>query len=150
MAKTRNWIPNDKVLDDGIAKIKQMAEVAIIESLSKLAEDSIEHVLVYTKQWHNRTYNLSDSYGYAIYHNGWQIKKWMYSSHATKADAKGGTGSERGSDFLDFFNSTGDWQLVVVAGEFYAKDLEMLNGLDVLTGSFQYTRENFLRDFKRI
>lgn len=143
-------LSNEQVLTQGMAKVRQIADQAIIESLSELAEKSIEHVLLNTKRWHHRTFNLHDSYGYAIYQNGAQKKKWMNQPEATKPDTKGGSGAQMGSSFLDRFTSTGNWQLVVVAGEFYAEELDILKDLDVLTGAFQYTKENFLTDFKRM
>lgn len=146
---TRNWIPNDKVLNDGMAKIKQIAEAAIIESLSELAKNSIDYAIL-GKGYTNRSFNLHDSYGFAIYHNGSLVKKWMNSPEATKQDAQGSTGSQRASDFLDSFDSVGSWQLIVVAGEFYADWLERVKGLDVLSNAYQYTEQNFLQDFKRI
>lgn len=149
MAKTRSWISNDKVLNDGMARIRQMADDAIVESLDKLAKLSIDNALL-NKGYTNRTYNLHDSYGFAIYHNGAIVKKWMNSPEATKPDAKGGTGALRGSTFLDNFSSTGNWQLVVVAGEFYADQLQFGYGLDVLSGAYQYSEQNFLNDFKKI
>ena len=149
MAKTRNWIPNDKVLNDGMALIRKMADDAIITSLSELAKLSIDNALL-NKGYTNRTFNLHDSYGFAIYHNGAIVKKWMNNSEATIPDAKGGTGALRGSAFLDNFSSTGNWQLVVVAGEFYADQVQFGYGLDVLTHGYQYSEQNFLKDFKRI
>ncbi len=141
---------NDQVLTQGMARVMDIANDAIIESLSELAEKSIEHVLMNTKLWHHRTFNLNDSYGYAIYHNGSQKKKWMNQPEATKPDTKGGSGAQMGSSFLDRFASTGNWQLVIVAGEFYAEWLDRVKNLDVLTGAFQYTQDNFLADFKKI
>ena len=146
---TKNWIPNDKVINDGMARIRQIADDAIVESLDKLAKLSIDNALL-NKGYTNRTFNLHDSYGFAIYHNGAIIKKWMKSPEATKPDAKGSTGALRGSAFLDNFSSTGNWQLVVVAGEFYADWLQLTKGLDVLTGAYQYSEQNFLQDFKKI
>jgi len=131
-------------------KVKQIAEQAIIQSLSELAEKSIEHVLINTKLWHHRTYNLNDSYGYAIFHNSQRVKKWMNNPKASKPDTKGGSGAQMGSNFLDSFASTGNWQLVVVAGEFYAEELDILKSLDVLSGAYQYTEDNFLQDFHKI
>lgn len=143
---------NEQVLTAGMAKVREIADKAIVESLSELAEKSIEHVLTITRGYTHRTFNLNDSYGYGIYHNGDQVKKWMNKPEATKPDAKGGKGSQMGSEFLDRFASESPkpWGLVVVAGEFYAADVQILHNLDVLTGAFQYTRENFLADFKRI
>ena len=148
---TRNWIPNDKALNDGMAKIKQIAEAAIIESLSELAETSINYALDY-KGYHNITYNLHDSYGYAIFHRGVEVKKWMNPPRAYKTDARGGFGADWGSIILSEFDSTGDWQLVVVAGESYAEWHERfrVKYADVLTHGYQYTEQHFLRDFKKI
>ena len=146
---TRNWIPNDKVLNDGMAKIKQIAEAAIIESLSELAKTSIS-VSILNRGYTHRTFNLNDSYGFGIYHNGILVKKWLNSSEATSPDSKGGSGAQMGSLFLDRFISEGDWQLVVFAGEFYAADLETFHRLNVLSNAYQYTEQNFLQDFKRI
>ncbi len=143
-------LSNEQVLTQGMAKVRDIANDAIIESLSELAEKSIEHVLLYTKRWHHRTFNLNDSYGYSIYRNGQIRKKWMNQPEATVPDSKGGSGAQMGSSFLDSFMSTGSWQLVVVAGEFYAEWLDRVKSLDVLTGAFQYTQENFLADFKRM
>jgi hypothetical protein len=143
-------ISNEQVLTSGMAKVRDIANDAIIESLSELAEKSIEHVLMNTRLWHHRTFNLSDSYGYAIYRNGSIKKKWMNQPKASQPDTKGGSGAQMGSDFLNSFSSTQPWELVVVAGEFYAEWLDRVKSLDVLTGALQYTQENFLADFKRM
>ena len=141
---------NDQVLTQGMARVMDIANDAIIESLSELAEKSIEHVLTVTRGYKHRTFNLNDSYGYAIYKNGQVRKKWMNQPEATKPDTKGESGAQMGSSFLDRFASTGNWQLVIVAGEFYAVDVQFTYNLDVLTGAFQYTQDNFLADFKKI
>jgi len=149
MAKTRNWIPNDKVLNDGMALIRKTADDAIVESLDKLAKISIS-VSILNRGYTHRTYNLNDSYGFGIYHNGSLVRKWLNSSEASSTDSKGGSGAQMGSLFLDKFSSTGAWQLVVFAGEFYAADLETFHKLNVLTSAYQYSEQNFLSDFKRI
>lgn len=143
-------ISNEQVLTSGMARVRQIADVAIVESLSELAEKSIEHVLAVTRGYKHRTFNLNDSYGYAVYRNGQVKKKWMNQSQAAKPDTKGTSGKVLGSAFLDAFTSTKPWALVVVAGEFYAEEVQFTYNLDVLTGAFQYTQENFLTDFKRM
>lgn len=145
-----NLKPNKQVLDEGMARMRKMADDAIIQSLSELAEASIKHVLTITRGYTHQTFNLRDSYGYAIFHNSKEVKKWMNNPSAKEPDSRGESGAMQGSDFLYQFSSTKPWQLVVVAGEFYAADVQITAELDVLTGAYQYTQENFLNDFKRI
>lgn len=140
---------NKQVLDEGMARMRKMADNAIVESLDALAKVSIS-VSILNRGYTHRTFNLNDSYGFGIYHNGSLVKKWLNSSEATSPDSKGGTGAQAGSLFLDKFSSTGVWQLVVFAGEFYAADLETFHKLNVLTSAYQYSEQNFLQDFKRI
>ena len=130
-------------------RVQQIADDAIVESLDKLAKSSIS-VSILNRGYTHRTYNLNDSYGFGIYHNGSLIRKWLNNPEATSPDSRGGSGAQMGSLFLDKFSSTGDWQLVVFAGEFYAADLETFYKLNVLTGAYQYTEQNFLQDFKKI
>jgi len=148
---------NDQVLDAGMAKVREIADAAIVVSLSELAEKSINRQLRFAAfgghdegTYENDTFNLHDSYGYAIYRNGAIRKKWMNDSKATEADSGGTKGSTLGSTFLDNFSSTGSWQLVVVAGEFYADELQNTYKFDVLLRAYQDTQEDFLKDFKRI
>jgi len=151
MAKTRNWIPNDKVLNDGMAKARKIIDNAIIESLSELAERSIKHVLTITRGYNHKTFNLRDSYGYGIYNDGALVKMWLNNPSATKPDSAGGSGANEGASFLRRFTPEGaKWSLVVVAGEFYAANVETMAKLDVLSGAYQYSEQNFLQDFKKI
>lgn len=138
---------NEQVLTNGMAKAKEIIEKKVIESLSNLGEASIEHG-GFAKEYTNRTYNLIDSYGYAIYRNNERVKTWMNPVAAIKNDTKGGRGHARAEEFFSQHTSKSPWELVVVAGEFYAADVQILYYLDVLTGAYQFSEDRFFSFFK--
>lgn len=140
---------NDQVLTKGMEKAKSIVDGAIMASLIEIGDHALANAEKYHKYTH-RTYNLSDSYGYAIYKKGVIKKLTMNDPQAIKKDQHGTSGKTLGSNFLQSYVSTKDWDLIVVAGEFYAEWLDRVKSLDVLSGAYQATVEESESLFKRI
>jgi len=143
---------NSSILERGEVKFQKAVKDAVIAHMGALAEKSIVRALVFYRKWEHRTMNLMDAYGYAIYYNGNLVRKKMAPPKAIELDTEGGMGADRGSDFIDgYIPKFQGWCLVVVNGEFYAEFIDSLKGLDVLTGAFQYSVDNFTNiQFKKI
>lgn len=123
----------------------------LIDELTRDGEMAI-HDAYYNRDWNNRTYNLHDSYGSAVYYNGRLIKKtiryvgpeqaksglnkeWVWTKGRSMQDFRGERrlpGDEvqmRGRDeVMDFFSQYTPQgrglELVIVAAMFYASYLE--------------------------
>lgn len=79
----------------------------------------------------NRTYNLSDSYGWAVYYNGVLKRKgFLLNQVASEPHASGKDGRQEVEDFFNSYsaNSRGH-ELIFVAAMFYAGILESGVGL---------------------
>lgn len=123
-----------------------------INILTRLANT----VLNYAQTRHtfkNQTFNLEDSYGYAIYYNGDIVKKTLSESMANKPkihDFEVWNGRDAANSFLDRYPAQDGYTLVVVAGMFYAEWVEKIHRLDVLTGSFNLAQTEIEKLFKQI
>lgn len=116
-------------------------EEAMYNAMSKIGELGVEYA-VEMHEFKNQTFNLQDSYGYAVYFNGQIVgNPMMAQKRATKPNEVGGieySGREEGFNLLDDFNAPSQgWSVVVVAGMVYASFVEEYYGLDVLQGSEQ-------------
>lgn len=108
---------------------------AILNSLHELGSKGVEYA-VKNHEFQNRTFNLEDSYGYAVYENGIIIgSPIMFGKKATKPNG-GKFGYSEGEKFLIEQSPSGIYSLVVVAGMYYAEDVQFYYGLDVIEGSF--------------
>lgn len=145
-------IDNAKTIRDGMNRIRLIALQLIPEQLSALAMKAIDEAYKY-KKYKDRTFNLHDSYGYGIYYKGDPVKIAMVDPSVAKVpDTKGGKGHDIGLSFLDSHKPTSKaWVLVIVAGEFYAEQVDAArDGLQVLSGAYQYTDQEFETVFKKI
>lgn len=141
---------NLKTISKGITKVRTLALAHIIDGLSGLGEKAIEHAMI-SKKFTDRTFNLHDSYGFGIYYDRDVMMVKMNDQSATVADTRGTKGSEVGQAFLDNYQAGKGWTMIIVAGEFYAEEVNLArNGLDVLTGAYQHTQNNFELSFKKI
>lgn len=128
-----------------IGQIPQLANekvinTVILEKLHKIGQEGVKFAIE-NHQFNNRTNNLEDSYGYAIYNNGTMVEEpFLFNPVATqKANFQGKdySGHEEALKFLRGFKpSSNGWVLVVVAGMPYADFVQEYFGLDVLQGSF--------------
>lgn len=115
-----------------------------------IAEDALR-VAVDEHNFDNRTFNLEESYGYAVFHNGVMI---------TQRVEGASDGSQKAIDFLVSYTSTKSWELVVIAGADYAANLQGYvrktdgfrsvagDELDVLNRSFTFVALESLDYFK--
>lgn len=137
--------------EGGIMKARQYKDEAIEAGLRRFGNYIIECATTFVG-YENQTYNLHDSYGYAVYHNEIiQGKPVMLRPVAYNPDTKGGWGKERGKDFLESFHPTHKgWSITIVAGEFYASFLENEKKLDVLTRAMFHSKDSFLQHFTKM
>lgn len=135
----------------GIMKARQYKDEAIEAHLRSFGNYIIEYAAK-SKEAGNVTYNLQDSYGYAIYHNRQIVgEPVMLHNIADMPDTKGGWGTERGKRFLESYHpDEKGWSIVIVAGEFYASFLENEKNLDVLTRTMFHSKDSFLQHFTKM
>lgn len=135
----------------GIAKARQYAGEAAEAGLRRFGNYIIEYAAT-TKAAGNITYNLQDSYGYAVYKDGKIVgNPQMLHSIADQPDTEGGYGTERGKRFLESYRpSTKGWSMAIVAGEFYASFLENEKNLNVLIQAMFHSQDSFLQLFTKI
>ena len=139
---------NNKVIDDSIILARQLLRRDVLAAMDILGMEAIKYAIT-NHEFNNRTNNLEDSYGYAVYYNGSQINKVITDKKATVL--KGGkSGNEEANTFLDNYNAGDGYTLVVVAGMYYAAYVEFEYGLDVLTGSYQETMNNIGKSFRKM
>lgn len=105
---------NTKALKAGFEKAMAIKNTAIQSAFRAVLSATIEDAVA-KHNYDNQTFNLENSYGWAIYHNHVMIE----------SDVKGaGDGAIMANAFLGSYLSFYDWEGVVIAGAKYAKDLE--------------------------
>ena len=136
---------NKQAIDQSIIDIMSTTHKAIMDEFKRLGEVGVakakEHL------WQNRTFNLEDSIGYAIYYNGASVYQKVDSKKASEMK-NGKYGHDEAIDFLTAYSAGDGYTLVVVAGMYYALPLESVRNYDVLFNSFT-TVENSIQ-FERI
>lgn len=143
---------NTDIIASFSIKAEEIMHNDAINILTRLANT----VLNYAQTRHtfkNQTFNLEDSYGYAIYYNGDIVKKTLSESMANKPkihDFEVWNGRDAANSFLDRYPAQDGYTLVVVAGMFYAEWVEKIHRLDVLTGSFNLAQTEIEKLFKQI
>lgn len=107
-------VDNRRALNAGLDKAMMLKNAAIQSAFKAVLSSTIEDAVA-KHNYDNQTFNLENSYGWAIYHNHTMIE----------SDVKGaGDGATRTQSFLSSYLSFYDWEGVVIAGAKYAKDLE--------------------------
>lgn len=143
-------IDNYKTLINGAkiaAKIKdELIERSLVDICNKAIQVAIEK-----HNFDNQTYNLEESYGYAIYHNGIMINQKIEGAS---------DGSMKAASYLNSYNPIKDWECVIIAGADYAANLEgyirRTDGnrskagdmLRVLSDSFNFVSLESIKSFK--
>lgn len=141
---------NLKAIDAGIALAHKIKRDMIAISLDDIAKKAIDYAIA-NKGYNNQTFNLHDSFGYAIFIDGQLYKDaTMTPMRAHVEDGRDGFGHDRGYEFLVGYSPRSKYELVVVAGEFYAATLEVIYGLDVLTGAYQFTADYAKMAFTKV
>lgn len=135
----------------GIAKVKQYKDAAVESGLRSFGNYIIEYAAK-SKAAGNITYNLQDSYGYAVYHEKKLVgNPVMLHSIADTPDTEGKWGTERGKRFLESYRpQSSKWSITIVAGEFYASFLENEKNLDVLIQAMFHSKDSFIQYFTEI
>lgn len=124
-------------------KLFQFDIKAVDEYLEKLMHQIGEFGAKFAIERHefqNQTFNLQDSYGYAVYKDGAMVgSPVMFGKNATeRIEYKGQSlsGYEEGIKALKNTEvPSSGWTVVVVAGMYYATWVEEVWGLDVLQSS---------------
>lgn len=107
-------IDNTRALNAGFVKAMTVKDAAVQSAFRAVLSATIEDAVA-KHNYDNQTFNLENSYGWAIYHNHTMIE----------LDVKGaGDGATRAHAFLSSYLSFHDWEGVVIAGAKYAKELE--------------------------
>ena len=137
--------------EEGIARALQYRDNDIESGLRDFGNYIIEYAAK-SKYPNNRTYNLQDSYGYAIYYDRKMVgMPVMLHNIADEPDTEGGWGTERGKRFLESYHpKCKGWSMAIVAGEFYASFLENEKNLDVLVQAMFHSEESFMQHFTKM
>lgn len=107
-------IDNTRALNAGLVKAITTKDNAIQSAFRAVLSATIEDAVA-NHNYDNQTFNLENSYGWAIYHNHVMVE----------SDVKGaGDGATRAQAFLSSYLSFHDWEGVIIAGAKYAADLE--------------------------
>lgn len=86
--------------------------------------------------FNNRTHNLEDSYGYAVYKDGVMQGDVFITNPKATQTVRGKSGHDEAIKFLKGYSAaTNGFSVVVVAGMEYASFVEFYYGLDVLQSS---------------
>lgn len=119
----------------------KIMDIKMEEVMNKIGRIGVEWA-IQNHEFNNRTKNLEDSYGYAVYKNGSiQGNPFVTNQNATKP--KGGKyGHEEAIQFLKTYKPPYlGWTLVVVAAMEYAQFVEFYYKLDVLQSSEAEARQ---------
>ena len=136
---------NQQAIDSSIVNIMTMTHRAIIDEFKRLGKIGVEKAKDHL--WQNRTFNLEDSIGFAVYYNGDSVYQEVDSKKASeKKDGK--YGHDEAVNFLNSYSAGDGYTLVVVAGMYYALPLESVRGYDVLMNSFTTVEDSI--QFERI
>jgi hypothetical protein len=116
-----------------------LVDIAMEKMMREIGEFGVKFATE-RHEFDNQTFNLQDSYGYAVYNNGAMVgNPVMFDKNATeRIEYKGESlsGHEEGVKALNSANvPESGWTVVVVAGMYYATWVEEVWGLDVLTNS---------------
>ena len=141
---------NLKIINASADLAHKIKQDMILLSLDDIARKAIDYALE-NKGYNNQTFNLHDSFGYAIFVNGQLYKDAIMQPMKAKVeDDRGGYGRDKGYEFLVEYTPKSKYEVVIVAGEFYAATLEVMYSLDVLTGAYQFTADYAKMAFKKI
>lgn len=145
---------NTDVIASFAMKADEIMRNNMISTLTRLADVLLDYAQT-RHTFKNQTFNLEDSYGYAIYYNGSIVKKTLSDQKASKPkihDFDSWNGRNAANAFLDRYPAATEsgYTLVVVAGMFYAEWVEKIHRLDVLTGSFNLAQTEIEKLFKQI
>lgn len=132
----------------------KIMQTVILDALRKLGKIGVDYAIK-NHEFQNRSNNLEDSYGFAIYYNKAIIEQpFMYDKNAIRmveVEGKMYSGYREGQKFLlNYKPDTNSYTLVVVAGMIYASFVEGYYGLDVLQGSYLKVQEEAPRMFKNL
>lgn len=107
-------IDNTRALNAGLVKAITTKDAVIQSAFRAVLSATIEDAVA-KHNYDNQTFNLENSYGWAVYHNHVMVE----------SDVKGaGDGATRAQAFLSSYLPFHDWEGVVIAGAKYASDLE--------------------------
>ena len=78
-----------------------------------------------SKKWQNRTFNLHDSFGYAVYEEGVLRKSGYIGGVEASKFNKGQSGRQSIEDYFNGYKSKALFELVIAVSMSYGKSLEM-------------------------
>lgn len=111
-----------------IKKLQQQATDKTTDDLARIGKELLPKAFdesTYT----NRTYNLSDSYGWAVYYNGTLMRKgFLLDAVASTPHHSGKDGRQEVDIFFNSYSARPKGhELIFVAAMYYGYDLEMGN-----------------------
>ena len=131
---------NISIINKSVNVANQIKKAMIISALDDIANKALDYAIT-NHEFNNQTLNLEDSYGYAIYVDGDLFKIGRRGQKAYVEDDRGGFGIDRAYEILIDHIPSSPYEVIVVAGEYYAATLEILYQIDVLTGAYQFTAD---------
>lgn len=136
---------------DGYKLAQSFVNKKFMDIFETICQRAID-VAVERHKFDSQSYNLENSFSYAIYHNGKMMKFQAEGSGQGAADAR---------TFCDTYNPKYPWSAVIVAGAWYAGLIEgyvrrtegeragMGETLTVLSDAFNFVSLEWIRDVKR-
>jgi len=110
-------------------------DTIIAEKLAEIGAIGVKYAIE-NHEFGNRTHNLEDSYGYAIYKNGAIYGNPFLTNKVATEQNEGVFGHDEADKFLKGYSATTEgWSLVVVAAMPYGNFVQYMYGLDVLQSS---------------
>lgn len=146
---------NTKVFNEAFKVAKTIEAKMMMEIFESICQRAI-NVAVEKHSFDNQTFNLENSFSYAIYNNGRMVKFKSEGSGEGAAEARSFCES-----FVTPFRAQFSWSAVVVAGADYGAAIEGYirrtegerskagDVLTVLSDSFNFVSLEWIRDIKR-
>lgn len=140
----------------GQKKAMAIKQKVLLDGLRNLMEACV-HYAYDNHEFRNLTFNTQDSYGGAVYFKGKMYgnpyfleQKASTGTKSMQVKTDGQFGHEKSLDFLRSYKSRSEFDICVTTGTEYSQFLERVRGLDVLTGTFEFAKDECLTAFKPI
>lgn len=140
-------------LKRAMARSSRIVDNSVLAALTRLGEQCVARVRDRSQEasWFDHTGNLRSSIGYLVLHRGREVGRGGFlPTGAPEGD--GADGQRQGSDYARQVAavSSGDYQLVLVAGMAYASLVEAREGKDVLASAELWARQQWQRRLPRL
>lgn len=125
-------------------------DTILAEKMAEIGQIGVEWA-IQNHEFNNRTNNLEDSYGYAVYKDGQILGEPFVTNKSATSPKDGKFGHDQAIEFLRSYSAYPvGFSVVVCAATAYAEHVEFMYGLDVLQSSEVIARDAADRILKNI